>query len=271
MLKVLLTFVSITLTSSALSAGQVDTMRIFSTSMQKDIGCLVVRPDSYSDTAESYPVVYLLHGYSGNFTGWVKEAPQLLQLVDLYQILIVCPDGGYDSWYLDSPADSTVRYETHIVREVISYIDSNYNTRRARTGRAIAGLSMGGHGALYLAARNPEVFGAAGSMAGGLDLRPFPKNWNMKRVLGDIEAYRENWEQHSVVNLVPKFKTADIKLIIDCGTSDFFLEVNRDMHKRLLEAGIPHEYTERPGGHTGSYWGSAVDYQLLFFSKAFQN
>lgn len=270
MLKVLLTLVSIALFLSGLRAGQVDTVRVFSTSMQKDIGCLVIKPDGYSDTTGPYPVVYLLHGYSGNFTGWLKEAPQLQRLVDLYQILVVCPDGGYDSWYLDSPTDSTVRYETHIVRELVPYIDSNYRTRKARTGRAIAGLSMGGHGALYLAARNPDVFGAAGSMAGGLDLRPFPKNWNLNRVLGDYETSRENWEQHSVVNLVPRFKTGEIKLIIDCGTSDFFLAVNRDMHERLLEAGIPHEYTERPGGHTGSYWGSAVDFQLLFFSKAFQ-
>ncbi|MBK8967717.1 MAG: alpha/beta hydrolase family protein [Saprospiraceae bacterium] len=269
MLKVVLTFVSIALFFNV-RAGQVDTLHVFSNSMQKSIGCLVIKPDGYTAANDPYPVVYLLHGYSGNFTGWLKEAPQLQRLVDLYQILIVCPDGGYDSWYLDSPIDSTVRYETHIVREVIPYIDSTYHTRATRSGRAIAGLSMGGHGALYLGARNPAIFGAAGSMAGGLDLRPFPKNWNLKRVLGDPETSRGNWERHSVVNLVSAFKSTETRLIIDCGISDFFLEVNRDMHQRLLKAGVPHEYTERPGGHTGRYWGSAVDFQLLFFSKAFQ-
>ncbi|MFN0036179.1 MAG: alpha/beta hydrolase [Saprospiraceae bacterium] len=256
---------------NAAHAAYMDTLEIFSASMRKNIKCLVVAPENYRATAEPYPVLYLLHGWSGNFAGWLTDAPQLRQHADTYQMLIVCPDGGYDSWYLDSPMDSTVRYDTYISKEVVGFVDYYYNTRRERAGRAIAGLSMGGHGAITLAIKHPEIFGAAGSMAGGLDLRPFKKNdWDLKAVLGDPRANWANWEAASAVNLVPRLKGHDLPFIIDCGLGDFFLETNREMHRRLLEANIPHEYTERPGEHNSEYWGSAVDFQVLFFHKFFE-
>lgn len=251
-------------------AGRVDSVEIFSPSMQKNIKCLIVLPDDYSVTGRPYPVLYLLHGWSGNFAGWISGAPQLLRHADTYRMLIVCPDGGYDSWYLDSPVDSTVRYETHIASEVVSYVDYYYHTRKESAGRAITGLSMGGHGAVYLAIRHPDVFGAAGSMAGGLDLCLWKENnWDLQGVLGNPDLFWKNWENNSVVNLIPLLKGRDMPLIIDCGVGDFFLPANREMHRKLLEAGIPHEYTERPGTHNGDYWNSAIDFQLVYFSKFF--
>jgi S-formylglutathione hydrolase FrmB len=253
-------------------AAHVDTLEIFSATMRKNIKCLIVAPENYRATGQPYPVLYLLHGWSGNFAGWLGDAPQLRQHADNYQMLIVCPDGGYDSWYLDSPVDSTVRYDTYISNEVVGFIDYYYNTRRERSGRAIAGLSMGGHGAITLAIKHSDIFGAAGSMAGGLDLRPFKKNdWDLKGVLGDPLTSWQNWETASAVNLVSRLKGRDLPIMIDCGLGDFFLETNREMHLRLLEARIPHEYTERPGEHNGEYWGNAVDYQVLFFHKFFES
>lgn len=252
-------------------ASKIDSLDIYSPSMRKTIRCLVVTPEGYSFSGKPYPVLYLLHGWSGNYTGWLKDAPQLRQQADAFQMILVCPDGGYDSWYLDSPVDTTVRYETHITQEIVPFVDYYYYTRREPAGRAIAGLSMGGHGALYLAIRHPDIFGAAGSMAGGLDLRPFKKNtWDLQGVLGDPKTHWQNWEAHSVVNLLDRLKQTSLSLIIDCGLDDFFLPANRDMHQRLLEAAIPHEYTERPGDHNGDYWGNAVDYQVVFFHKFFQ-
>ncbi len=257
--------------ATASHAGKVDTLRIYSPSMQKEIPCLVITPDDYTVLEGPYPVLYLLHGWSGNYSGWLKDAPQLQKQADNYRMIIVCPDGGYDSWYFDSPVDSSVRYETHITKEVIPWIDGHYFTRKEPAGRAIAGLSMGGHGAVFLAARHPELFGAAGSMAGGLDLRPFRKNnWNLEGRLGKPETNWENWEQYSVVNLIPEISKTRLQLIIDCGTADFFLDVNREMHQELLKAGFPHDYTERPGAHNGAYWGSAVDFQIVYFDKFFR-
>ncbi len=255
---------------SQLHAARVETVDVFSNAMRKYVRNLIVVPDSYgADSAVHYPVLYLLHGWSGNFSSWLSDAPQLPNRADEYQYVLVFPDGGYDSWYLDSPVNSAVRYETYILRELIPFIDSNYRTLPTRQGRAICGLSMGGHGALYLSFRNPSLFCAAGSICGGVDLRPFRKNdWDLEGVLGNPHKHWKHWEMASVVNLVPGLKPGQAPdLIIDCGLGDFFLSVNRALHKELLAFGIDHEYTERPGEHNADYWCNAVDMQLMFFAK----
>jgi len=76
------------------------------------------------------------------------------------------------SWYFDSPIDKEMNYETYVSKELIGAIDTKYNTLANRESRAITGLSMGGHGAFYLAFRHQDIWGAAGSMSGGLDIRP---------------------------------------------------------------------------------------------------
>lgn len=138
------------------------------------------------------------------------------------QIILVCPDGGYSSWYFDSPIDSTFKYETYISKEVVSFIDSHFRTIPDRTHRSITGLSMGGHGSLYLAIKHPEVFGAAGSMSGGVDLRPFPNNWDIAKRIGDSLHYSYNWKNMSIINLIDHFPSQPIFMMIECGTEDFF-------------------------------------------------
>ena len=129
---------------------------------------------------------------------------------------------------------------------------------------------MGGHGALWNAIRHPDVFGAAGSMSGGVDIRPFPKSWNMYKQLGERDAHPEVWDAHTVANLVPQLEPGRLALIFDCGTEDFFLEVNRQFHAALLEKGIPHDFIVRPGAHNNTYWNNSIDYHLLFFQKYFR-
>lgn len=253
-----------------LLAGKVDTITVFSNSMQKEIKCVVITPKNYKKSKERFPVVYLLHGYSGNYAGWIKEAPQLAQKADELQMMIVCPDGGYYSWYFDSPIDPKMKYETFVSKELVNYIDSAYKTIADKKGRFITGLSMGGHGALYLAVRNKDVYSQAGSMAGGVDIRPFPKNWQIKQVLGDITTNKENWDNYAVITQVETLKNGELNLLIDCGLGDFFLEVNRNLHQKLMQLKIDHDYTERPGVHNGAYWGSAIDYHLLYFKKGFE-
>ncbi|MFM8371027.1 MAG: alpha/beta hydrolase [Bacteroidota bacterium] len=259
------------LSLSTAFAGQVDTLDVYSPSMNKVVRCLVITPSGYSGADKPYPVLYLLHGWSGNYTSWLADAPQLRTAVEEHRMIIVCPDGGYDSWYFDSPVDSTVRYSTHIAREVVGAVDSKYRTLRSPAGRAISGLSMGGHGAMHVAIHHPDVFGAVGSMAGGLDLRPFRKNgWDLQGVLGDPDTHWQNWEQYSVVNELKLLAGRNTPVIIDCGLGDFFLEVNRTAHQVLMEMKYPHDYTERPGEHNHAYWGNAVDYQILYFDKFFK-
>ncbi|MBX9783768.1 MAG: esterase family protein [Chitinophagaceae bacterium] len=256
--------------SFTLFASKVDTIEVFSTCMNKQIKCVVITPDGYKKNKTGYPVVYLLHGYSGNYAQWINASPQLKRKADELQLIFVCPDGGYGSWYINSPIDTAYKYETFTANELVTYIDKHYKTIADKKHRAITGLSMGGHGALYLAIRNKEIFGLAGSVCGGVDIRPFPNNWDLLKRLGDTVCCKQNWEHYTVMNVVNDLKNGELKLIIDCGLGDFFLDVNRALHSRLLQMKIDHDYIERPGMHNTEYWGSAIDYQLLFFKKGIE-
>ena len=250
-----------------LQAAKVDTLQVKSPSMNKSIEVVVVSPDVAATKA--CPVIYLLHGYGGNARTWVGIKPDLPKIADEKGIFFVCPDGK-NTWYWDSPLNADVRYETFISNELVKYVDSHYKTVADRKGRAITGLSMGGHGALWLAIRHKEIFGAGGSTSGGVDIRPFPKNWEMNKQLGDYESDKTLWDQHTVITQVDKIKDGDLALIIDCGEQDFFLEVNKALHKVLLEKNISHDFITRPGGHNGQYWNNSIDYQILFFDKFFK-
>lgn len=252
------------------SAGRVDTLQIQSIYLNKPTKVVVIQPSKPNEHKANYSVVYLLHGYGGNYAQWSKISPQLAKTADELNMIFVCPDGGKGSWYFDSPIDSTIRYESYITKELVPYIDATYSTKAEAKSRAITGLSMGGHGALYLAIRHPDLFGAAGSTSGGVDFRPFPKNWDIKNALGEFESNQERWYDNTVIRQVDHLKNNQLAIIIDCGVDDFFMPVNRALHEKLLQLKINHDYIERPGGHTYTYWSGNIDYQILFFSKFFQ-
>lgn len=254
----------------AAQAARVDTVMVKSRSMNKDVQVLYVVPDkAVGNESVACPVIYLLHGYGGNATTWMGIKTNLPEIADAKGIIFVCPDGK-NSWYWDSPKNSDYRYETFVSSELVSYTDANYATIPQKKGRAITGLSMGGHGALWVAIRHKDAFGAAGSTSGGVDIRPFPTNWQMARQLGEYAANRSVWDSHTVINQIDKIQDGDLALIIDCGEQDFFLEVNKDLHKRLLARNISHDFTTRPGTHNGHYWNNSIDYQILFFDKFFR-
>ena len=250
-------------------AAQVDTIQVFSASMNKNIKTCVIVPDNYKKSKKKFPVVYLLHGYSGNYGTWVKSFKEVLQQVDRYGFIAIGVDGNYSSWYFDSPIDPTFKYETYIIDELVPFIDKKYKTIASREGRAISGLSMGGHGSLYLSLKHQDVFGAAGSMSGGVDIRPFSEKWDIKNRLGAITDFPENWEKNTVVNLIELNQNNNLKLIIDCGVDDFFIDVNRELHQKMLALKIDHDYIERPGKHNIDYWENSLKFQLLFFYNFF--
>ena len=252
------------------NAAVVDTVETYSASMKKTIKAIVITPDNYAST-QALPVVYLLHGYSGNYSDWAIKAKGFEKAADLYQMIFVCPDGGFGSWYWDSPVDPNFKYETYVSSELVSWVDSKYKTIRDKKGRGITGLSMGGHGALFLALKHQDVFGAAGTMSGGVDIRPFPNNWDMALRLGKLSEHPEHWEKYTVMNMLHLLTPNSLALIIDCGTEDFFFKVNENLHQQLLYRNIPHEYISRPGAHNWNYWTNAIQYQLLFMNNYFKN
>ena len=124
-------------------------------------------------------------------------------------------------------------------------------------------------GAMFLAIRHPDTFGAAVAMSGGVDIRPFPDDWDIAKRIGTYADAPERWEELTVINQARRLKPGQVAISIDCGVDDFFLDVNRALHAQLLAAGIPHDYTERPGAHTWSYWDRSIRYQMLFISEHF--
>ncbi len=255
----------------AIKAGVVDTIITYSHAMHKDVKSVIILPNSYADSSKNYPVIYLLHGYAGNYSNWITIAPQLQSLVDEYQMIIVCADGGSRSWYIDSPMDTTFKYETYIVKELIPDIDARYRTIENRNHRAISGLSMGGHGGLFLGIKHKKLFGAAGSMSGGLDLLQHTATWKDKqKLLGDTTVYKQNWTSHSVIYMMDYLKNGELKMIIDCGVDDYFIGINRAINQKLLNLKIAHDYIERPGSHNHQYWTNSINYQLLYFHLFFE-
>jgi S-formylglutathione hydrolase FrmB len=155
-------------------------------------------------------------------------------------------------------------------KEVVETIDHMFRTVAKKEGRAITGLSMGGFGALNIAVNDQGTFGAAGSISGGVDPRAFPKNWGLEAVFGDHVKNADFWNDKAIINNAHRFLFSGIDLTIDCGNDDFFIESNRALHQRLVDLKVPHDYSERPGGHNWEYWSNAIKYQMLFFSDRFK-
>jgi S-formylglutathione hydrolase FrmB len=257
-------------------AGTVDTIEMKSAYLKKAIKFVVIQPSIQNNQSnqlnsqERYPVVYLLNGYDGNYAQWTKTAPQLAKTADDLKMIFVYPDGGKSSWYFDSPIDSSMQYESYIIKELVPYVDDNFPTKANPKSRAITGLSMGGHGALYLAIRHSDIFGAAGSTSGGFDFRPFPKSWNLQNILGEYETNQARWNDYTVMRQVELLTNKQLAIIFDCGVDDIFIKVNRALHEKLLQLKIDHDYIERSGGHNHAYWRSSIDFQMLYFHQFFQ-
>ena len=261
-------------------AAKVDTLAIPSVAMGKTYNAAVVLPNSYVKGKAKYPVMYLLHGAYGHFRDWLKSTPNKMvvkDLADQYDIIIVMPEGETYSFYLDSPVNKESQFETYITKEVIQKIDQTYRTIAEKKGRVITGLSMGGHGALSLSAKHPELYLAAGSMSGALDMGSMLNRDSaeqvkklMQPVFGADSDKKELYEANAVLNMIDKIKANKMPLIVDIGVDDFLIESNREFHRRMVYEKIPHDYTERPGAHTWEYWENAVPYHALFFSKVFK-
>lgn len=260
--------------------GKSDTIQILSNKTAITYKAVVVTPQSYDSGDQRYPTLYLLHGGVGQFSDWTKQISNknlIQKLSDQYGFIIVMPEGEKFSYYLDSPVDSKSQFESYISKDVVGHMDSNFRTIAKKEGRAITGLSMGGFGALYISAKHPDLFAAAGSMSGAIN--PDMKGWKLPQeamqnignafagILGSKEEFPNRYHETSIINKIAVYDEHNIHLIIDCGVNDFLIEPNRELHRRLVFEGVSHDYTERDGGHSWAYWENALPYHMLFFAN----
>lgn len=244
-------------------------------------------PAGYETSNRSYPVLYLLHGYSDDETGWIqfgevaRIADKGIENGDFPPVIIVMPNGKV-SWYCND-YKMVNPWEDMFVKEFIPAIEKIYRIRAKKEFRAISGLSMGGYGSLMLAMRNPDLFSSCVAFSSGTftdeEIVAMPdKNYNMffgeifgKGLTGD-NRISENWKSHSPLHLiydVPKDKLKSIRFYIDCGDDDFLYLGNSQLHIQMRKLDIPHEYRTRQGGHEWSYWRSGLVDGLNFIGQSF--
>lgn len=225
----------------------------------------VVHPDNVEGPCN---VMYLLHGLSGDHASYANDFPLEGAVNDL-PILAVCPDGDR-SYYVNETAPGGNCYEDFVTQELPAFIDRTFHTVAHRDRRMLAGLSMGGYGAMMLALKHPDVFGAAYSSSGSLyfaETDQHPTGSEYPEVLMDSL----NKDDYSVLKLADRLKEAEASLRIkfDCGMDDYLLPINRKFQLHLEKLGIPHEYGEFPGAHDHGYWLARFPEMMAFAREVF--
>lgn len=238
--------------AQALSAGTRARHKVPSPSMGRTMKIAVVGPDDIGGDSLRLPVVYLLHGYGSAPRAWL-QGTQISDLADSLRVIFVAAQGDRAGWWLDSPLRERSQFETHLTAELVPFIDSIYPTVADSSGRALLGSSMGGHGALTIRARHPDLFCAAVSISGVMDLTNYPSEWEIARVLGPLDQNRQRWQDHSFSTRFGQLQEHPGLIVIDCGRSDWVFDENERMHAALDSASLAHVWSPHPGGHTWSY------------------
>ena len=261
-------------------AARVESVKFESKLVGKPLPYNVVLPPLY-DAPESravrYPVVYLLHGLGSGAGDWVSERAHLAAHAAHYRFIIVTPEGR-DAWYTDSATVATDKFETYILEELIPDVERRYRALVTRDARAVAGLSMGGYGALKFGVKHPQTFALAASLSGAFDapswdandpnLLPFVRP-SIARTYGALTSPTRpaNDLFKLFADLPPERFTTLPFIYFDCGTEDFLINSNRALSELLLKRKIPHEYRQLPGAHTWPYWDAQVQEVLKLAAR----
>jgi enterochelin esterase-like enzyme len=262
-------------------------LRLTSAILGRDVSYAVYLPPDYSTSTRRYPVVYLLHGYTDNESGWIQfgevnlAADQAISAREIPPVIIVMPDGGV-AWYIND-LQGKVRYEDMFIQEFIPLIDATYRTRPSREFRGLAGLSMGGWGTLVQALRHPELFAACAAFSAAV--WPDEEILGMKqdvwdKVLGPVlgaglagkDRLTPHFRKHNPLDLaksLPEESLKKVRYYIDCGDDDFLIRGNCALHILLSDRKIPHEFRVRDGAHTWSYWRTGIVDGLKFIGQSF--
>ncbi|MCI5106799.1 MAG: esterase family protein [Pseudomonadales bacterium] len=276
------------------------TVEFFSPAVGRNMKFDVILPPGYGDSEQDYPVLYLLHGYMQNYTVWGRNLAAAWYARQVDELILVMPDAG-NSWYINyarSDGGQRNNWEDHIINDVIPTVDARFRSIAAREGRAIAGLSMGGFGALALGLRHPDKFISLGSSSGalshardiaralhsGMERRQAPVpgsednnfqqadafvadiisidgfSTQQERTPQGIDFLRaEQAEAYDPFQIIYNVPRSQMPHIyLDAGTSDSLIAVTRELMSLLLINNVPFQYRQAEGGHTADYWRRAI-------------
>jgi putative tributyrin esterase len=243
------------------SCARVQDGAFHSAALDREMKYRILLPCLYQARGRRFPVLYLLHGLYGNYLNWDTRT-KLERYAQRYELIVVMPDAG-DSWYTNSATQPNDKFEDYIAGDLVTEIDGKFRTLRDRHSRAIAGLSMGGYGALKIALRYHGDYAFAGSLSGAFNA---PQELGDKRPEFRDRLLKVFGPPGSTVradnNIFSLLRNANVKNLpyfyLACGNEDDFLPVNRDFVAQLSSQGIPHEYHETAGGHAWDYWDRSV-------------
>jgi S-formylglutathione hydrolase FrmB len=243
-----------------LESPHVQDATLQSPALGREVRYRVILPEHY-DEGGRFPVLYLLHGLYGDYLNWDTRTG-LENYARHYDLLIVMPDAG-NSWYTNSATVAADKFEDFLVKDLIPEVDNKYRTIRDQHTRAIAGLSMGGYGAIKFALKYPNMFRFAGSLSGALnaaqDLDAQRAEFRAKLVEVFGPPQSKTRKDNDVSQLLKTFpQNSKTYFYLACGSSDFFLPVNRAFAEQLSSGKFSYEYHETAGGHTWEYWDRAV-------------
>ena len=252
-------------TPEATPVGGLTLYKLTSKRMGRDMSYRVVLPINYKNKAEErYPVIYFLHGLTGHFNDWTDRT-NLVQIAAKYSFIIVTPEGN-DGWYSDNPTAPNDQYESYIMSELIPEIDKTYQTDRQR--RVIAGLSMGGYGALKFGLKFPDKFSIVGSFSGALRVAKWSEKAGGNKLIGrsidtvfgpvNSEARKANDVFRLARELTPDKLKSLPYIYLSCGTEDPMIEGNGEFDKILTEKKVLHDYRTPHGVHDWVFWGDQM-------------
>jgi len=243
-------------------------------------------PAGYSESDQSYPVLYLLHGSGDDHTGWVQFG-QVQNIADRViaeglagPMIIVMPDANTGTRGYFNAIQGNFNYEDFFFQELIPHIEKTYRVRSERRYRAISGLSMGGGGTIFYALRRPDLFAAAAPLSastGNWDLEQFRQRTRSNNAnAGITDQQIENFfHRHSIESIIRNASEDELRRIrsvrwyISNGDDDFLYEGNARLHILFRQNEIPHEFRIKDGGHTWTYWRMELPIVLEFVAKSF--
>ena len=220
-------------------------------SLPQPRNAVVVLPAGYHQSSRRYPVLYLLHGHDGGHRNWM-ERTNLLAYTAHLPLIVVLPDGA-NSWYANSAARPDEKFEDYVARDIPAYVDQNFRTLTFREARYIAGLSMGGYGALKIAMKYPARYSLAGSFSGALTAARDTSFRTAVEAFGP--AGSASRAENDLLALARDAKIPDGTLFyFDTGSADFVLPSNRELAQAMAARPLAYEYHEVPGAHTWEFW-----------------